>query len=79
MPAALDGAVGRLQGVGYRVLAANLYLHAHTALGRKVIAQAACDDFNNKMYRHGPGVSTRFCDLHHVRQSNETSRNPAGP
>ena len=50
MPAALDGAAGRLQGVGCRVCAANLYPHARTALGLKPMLQTACDDFNKKMY-----------------------------
>eukprot|EP01034_Spumella_vulgaris_P022778 gene22777-28940_t len=57
--------VGMLQGVGCRVWAANLYLHVHAVSGLKPMSQAACDDFNNKMYRHGPGVSTGFWDLHH--------------
>jgi hypothetical protein len=65
-PAALDVAVGRLQGVGCRVLAANLYLHARTELGLKPIAQVTCNDFNKKMYRLKLGVSTGFCGLHHV-------------
>jgi hypothetical protein len=42
-------------------------LQADTALGLKAMAQAACNDFNKKMYRHGPGVSTGVCGLHHVR------------
>ena len=67
MPAALDGAVGMLLGVGCRVWSANSVLHAPTALGPKPMAQAACNDFNKRMYRHGPGVSTGFCGLHHVR------------
>jgi hypothetical protein len=65
-PEALEGAVGQLQSFGCRVWAANLYLHARTALGLKPMAQVACDDFNKKMYRHGLGVSTGFCGLHHV-------------
>lgn len=64
--AALDGAVGRLRGVECRVWAANLYLHAHAALGLQPVAQAACNDFNKKMYQHGQGVSTGFCGLLHV-------------
>jgi hypothetical protein len=35
----------------------------------KPMTQAACNDFNKRMNRHGPGVSTRFCGLHHVRLS----------
>ena len=66
-PAALDGAAGRLQGVWRRVWAANLYLRARTTLDLKSMAQVACNDFNKKMYRHEPGVSTRFCGLHCVR------------
>lgn len=66
MPAALEGAVEKLQGAGYRVWAANLYLHAQTAPDPKPMAQTACNDFNKKMYRHGPGVSTGFCGLHYV-------------
>jgi hypothetical protein len=50
MPAALDGAVGLLHEVGCRVWVANLYLHEHTALGLNLMAQAACNDFNKKMY-----------------------------
>jgi hypothetical protein len=46
----LDGAVGMLQGIGCRVCVANLYLHEHTALGLNPMAQAACNDFNKKMY-----------------------------
>jgi hypothetical protein len=60
MPAALEGAVGKLKEIGCRVWAAHSYLHAPTALGLKPMAQAACNDFNKKMYRHGPGVSTGF-------------------
>ena len=48
--AALDGAEGKLQGVGCGVWAANLYLHKHTALGLSPMVQAACNDFNKKMY-----------------------------
>jgi hypothetical protein len=77
MPAALDGAVGMLQGAGCRVWAANLYLQARTALVLKPIAQAACNDFNKRMYRHGPGVSTGFCGLHQV--SRHTSRDQRHP
>ncbi len=62
--------MGMLQGAGWWVWAANLYLHARTALGLKPMAQAACNDFNKMMYRYGPGVSTRFCDLHHVSHHN---------
>jgi len=60
MPAALHGAEGRLQGVGCLVLAGNLYLHAHAVSDLKPMAQVACNDFDIKMYRHGPGVSTGF-------------------
>ena len=28
------------------------------------MAQVDCNDFNKRMYRHGPGVSTGFCGLH---------------
>lgn len=65
-PAVLDGAVGMLQGVGYRVWAANLYLHAHAVSGLKPMTQATCNDFDMKLYLHGPGVSTGFCVLHCV-------------
>jgi hypothetical protein len=34
------------------------------------MSEAACNDFNKKMYRYGPGVSTVFCGLHHVRPNN---------
>jgi GNAT superfamily N-acetyltransferase len=50
-PAVLDGAVGRLQGAW---------------LDLKPKAQAACNDFNKKMYRLRPDVSTGFCGLHDV-------------
>jgi hypothetical protein len=53
MPAALDGAEGRLQGVGCRVLAGHLYLHAHAVSDLKPMAQAACDDLNKKMIDTG--------------------------
>jgi hypothetical protein len=53
MPAALDGAGGRLQGAGYQVGSANLYLQTHSALGLKPMAQAACDDLNKKMIDTG--------------------------
>jgi hypothetical protein len=32
----------------------------------KSMAQAACDDFNKRMYRHCPSVSTGFYGLHQV-------------
>ena len=38
MPAALDGAGGKLQGTGCGVWAANLYLHEPTALGLSPMA-----------------------------------------
>jgi hypothetical protein len=66
MPAALDGAAGRLQGIECRVWAANLYLHANAVLCLNPLAQAAYNDFNKKMYRHGPGVLTGLCGLYHV-------------
>jgi hypothetical protein len=50
MPAALDGAGGKLQEAGCGVLSANLYLHKHTALGLNPMAQAACNDCNKKKY-----------------------------
>jgi hypothetical protein len=50
MPAALNGAGGKLQRAGCGVWAANSYLHQHTALGLNPMAQAACNDFNKKMY-----------------------------
>jgi len=68
MPTALYGAGGKLQGTGCGVWAANLYVHEHTALDLNPMAQAACNDFNKMMYRYGPGVSTGFCGLHHVRR-----------
>jgi hypothetical protein len=46
----LYGAGGKLQGAGCGVLAANLYLHEHTALGLNPMAQAGCNDFNKKTY-----------------------------
>jgi hypothetical protein len=60
MPAALDGAAGRLQRVGCRVWATNLYLHANVVLELNPTAQAACNDFDKKMYRDGPGVKPGF-------------------
>lgn len=74
MPAALDGAVGKLQGVGCRVWSGNLYLHAHAVSDLKSMAKVACNDFDKKMYRHGPGVSTGFCGLHHVRDTENMDR-----
>ncbi len=47
--AALEGVVGMLQGARCRVWAANLNLHARTALDLKPMSQAACFDFK-KMY-----------------------------
>lgn len=67
MPAALDGAGGKSQGAGCRVWAADLDLHTPTALGLKPMVKADCNDFNKKMYRHGPVVSTEFRVLHHGR------------
>jgi hypothetical protein len=46
----LDGAVGMLQGIGCRIWAADLYLREHTVLDLNLMAQAACNDFNKKMY-----------------------------
>lgn len=65
MPAALDDEVGRLRGLGCRVWTADLYLHVLSALGLNPIAQVNFNDFK-KMYRHGLGVTTGFCGLHHV-------------
>jgi hypothetical protein len=75
MPAALEGAGGMLQGAGCRVWAANLYLHAPTALGLNPMAQVDCNDLNKKMYRHGPGVSTGYCGLHLVMRQISTNLN----
>jgi hypothetical protein len=46
MPAEMDGAVGKLQEIECRVYSSNSYLSAHTATGPKLMAKAACDDFN---------------------------------
>ena len=78
MPAALDGAGEKLQGVGCRVWSANLYLHARKVVDLKPMSQAACNDFNKKMYQHGPGVSTGFCGLHHVGRDAEHARKAKG-
>jgi hypothetical protein len=67
MPAALDGAGGKLQGARCLVWAANLYLYAHAVSDLKPKAQVACNDFDKKVYRHGPDVLTGLCGLHHVR------------
>jgi len=64
MPAALDGSSGKLQEIGCRVWSSNLYLHVQTAPSPKPMAQAAWSDFNKKMYRHDPGVSTGLCGLY---------------
>jgi hypothetical protein len=61
-PAALNGAGGKLQRDG----SVYLYLHVNAVTGLKPMAQVDCNEFNKKMYRHGPGVSTGFCGLHHV-------------
>jgi hypothetical protein len=36
------------------------------------MSQAACDDFNKKKYRHGPGVLTGFFGLHHANHQKES-------
>jgi hypothetical protein len=50
MPAALDVAGGKLQGIGCWVWASNLYMHEHTAHSLNRMAQSACNDFDKKMY-----------------------------
>jgi hypothetical protein len=67
MPAALDGAGGKLQRAGCRVGAVHLSVDVNAVTCLKPIAEVDCNDFNKKMYRSGPGVSTGFCGLHHVR------------
>ncbi len=47
-------------GAGFGLL---IYLHEQTPLDLSDKARADYNDFNKKMYRHGPGVSTRFYGL----------------
>lgn len=62
---------GCCEGLGYRVGSVYLYLHVNAVTGLKFMAQVDCNEFNKKMYRHGPGVSTGFCGLHDVRPTKE--------
>jgi RimJ/RimL family protein N-acetyltransferase len=57
---------GSCGGLGCRVGSVYLHLHVNTVTGLKPMAQVDCNEFNKKMYRHGPSVSTGFCGLHHV-------------
>jgi hypothetical protein len=50
-----------------------MHMHMHVS-DLKPMSQAACDDFNKKMYRHGPGVSTGLCGLHHVSAITEEGK-----
>jgi hypothetical protein len=60
MPAALDGAGGKLQRAGCRVGSVDFSLYVNTLTGLKPMAQVECNEFNKKMYRYGPGVSPGF-------------------
>ena len=62
VPAALDGAGGKLQGTGCGVWSSNLVLHAQTAPGPKPIAQAACNDFNKGCIDTGRVYQPGFAD-----------------
>lgn len=57
---------GSSNGLDCRVGSVYLHLHVNTVTGLKPMAQVDCNEFIKKMYRHGPGVLTKFCDLHHV-------------
>jgi hypothetical protein len=55
------GCKGLNDGLGLQI-----YICMHVLrLAMKPMAQAACNDFNKKIYRHGPGVSTGFCGQYH--------------
>ncbi len=66
MPAAQEGAGGRLQEAGCHVGPTDLYLNAKTTIGLSSTAQANYNDFNKKTYRHGPAVLTKFCGQHNI-------------
>jgi hypothetical protein len=71
MPAALDGAVGKLQGVGCRVWSAHLCLRADAALGLKPMAQSDCKNSKKDVLTRAGGVNRvlRFTSCQKSREN----------